>query len=136
MSMRFCITLRSPLVLPALQTEAYTAPGQYMMGPDLIVAPAASPVSVITGLLDVSVWLPEGTAWVDFRNASSPIVEGGSANIVMGYSIDDTPVWVRAGAVIPLLPSSLAPVLGISAQQYAALEFQVYPGSDVGGCSV
>ena len=105
------------------------------MGPDLIVAPAASPVSGPASTIDVSVWLPEGMTWVDFRNASAPAVPGGGV-VTHAYGLAETPVWVRSGAVLPLLPAALAPVTGISALQYAALEFNVYPGAPSGGVDV
>lgn len=106
-----------------------------MLGPDLIVAPAAAPVSGPAQTLNVSVWLPSGVSWVDFRNASAPLIPGG-ATIELEYGLTDTPVWVRAGAVLPLLPASFAPALGISAQQYTALEFQIYPGAEAGSTDV
>lgn len=105
------------------------------MGPDLIVAPAAAPVSGPSDTLDVSVWLPSGTSWVDFRNASAPAVPGGGV-VTRAYGLAETPVWVRAGAVLPLLPAALAPVTGVSARQYDALEFSVYPGAPSGGVDV
>ena len=106
-----------------------------MLGQDLIVAPAAAPVAAASGTLNVSVWLPPTAYWVDFRDASVPTVPGGNT-VTREYGIAETPVWVRAGAVLPLLPAALAPVLGVSAQQYAVLEFWVYPGAPSGGVDV
>jgi len=113
------------------EDRAYSADEQYMMGRDIVVAPAYSPVSPpLTGTVDVSVWLPpvpEG-AWVDFYTPANPPFAAGST-IVYAADIYTVPAFVRAGAVIPMLPRRLANVTGISAQQYSALEFNVYPGA-------
>jgi hypothetical protein len=45
-------------------------------------------------------------------------------------------VFVRAGAVLPMLPRSLAGATGVAAQQYSSLEFNVFPGAERGGARV
>ena len=127
-------TGRCPIVsmyrdFPA-EPAAYAADGQYMLGRDLLVAPAFAPVSPpLTGTIGVSVWLPptdEG-AWLDFNAPGAAPLAAGST-IVYNASLAVVPAFVRPGAVIPLLPRALAGVSGISAQQYRAIEFNVFPG--------
>ena len=112
------------------EPAAYAADGQYMLGRDMVVAPAFAPVSPpLTGSVGVAVWLPpidEG-AWLDFNAPASPPFAAGSS-IVYNASLFVVPAFVRAGAVLPMLPRDLANVSGISAQQYRALEFDVFPG--------
>jgi len=133
-------TGRCPLVsmyreFPA-ESAAYDAAvySQYMLGHDVLVAPAFAPVSPpVTGTVAVSVWLPpidEG-AWLDFNAPGAAPLPAG-ATISYNASLAVVPAFVRAGAVIPLLPRSLAGVFGVSAQQYHALEFNVFPGSPAG----
>jgi alpha-glucosidase (family GH31 glycosyl hydrolase) len=124
-----------------LHPEAYATPGQYMLGADLIVAPAFGPVTppippeggVPGGAVGVSMWVPPG-AWLDFNDpAASPMASGW---IVYNASIGVVPVLVRGGAVVATLPRSYAPVWGVSAQNYDALVFTVFPGLQQGGTSV
>jgi alpha-glucosidase (family GH31 glycosyl hydrolase) len=117
---------------------AYSADGQYMLGTDLVVAPAFSPISSQTGTVAVTVWLPPDSLWVDFNSPSATPFLGGSS-ITYNASISIVPVFVRAGAVIPMLPRKLANVTGISARQYSSLEFNVFPSpetSATGHCEV
>ena len=106
------------------------AGSQYMLGRDVLVAPAFAPVSPpLTGTVGVPVWLPptdEG-AWVDF-NAPGAAPFAAGATVVYNASLAVVPAFVRPGAVIPLLPRALAGVSGVSAQQYRALEFNIFPG--------
>jgi alpha-glucosidase (family GH31 glycosyl hydrolase) len=117
---------------------AYESDGQFLLGFDIVVAPAFSPVAPpLTGTVDVSVWLPptESGAWIDFASPSSPPFAAGS---VFTYAADlfTVPAFVKAGAVIPMLPRRLANVTGIAGQQYSALEFNVFPGADRGSTTV
>merc|ERR1712196_55695 len=52
------------------------------------------------------------------------------------YDIDEVPVLVRAGAVIPTRPSDVGQTIGAASQQYKALIFDVYPGADSGEATV
>jgi len=138
--------------LSSLQPEAYGTPGQYLLGDALIVAPPTAPVSNPPippsggggggGVVMVPVWVPPpkeggvGSDWLDFNDPNSPPVPAGGW---MNYSatIDCVPVLVRAGSVIPTLPRKYASVWGISAKNYDALVFSVYPGGEgVGGFDV
>ena len=116
------------------EAAAYTADGQYMLGNDIVVAPAFAPVSPpLTGVVGVAVWLPpidEG-AWIDFSAPSAAPFAAG-ASIVYNTSLAVVPAFVRAGAVVPMLPRRLANLSGISAQQYSSLEFNVFPGRGAG----
>jgi hypothetical protein len=117
---------------------AYLTDGQYLLGTDLIVAPAFSPISPSSGTVSVSVWLPPDNFWVDFNFPFTSPFEGGST-IIYNASLSTVPVFVKAGAVIPMLPRSLVNTTGISAQQYRSLEFNVFPSSHTpafGECNV
>ena len=68
---------------------------QYLWGHDVMVAPVLS-----QGAKSRSITFPEGK-WIDYYNANDKPYAGGTT---INYSvyIDDTPVFVRAGAFIPL----------------------------------
>jgi alpha-glucosidase (family GH31 glycosyl hydrolase) len=76
--------------------EAWTQDKQYYFGDWLLVAPALS-----TGTTDVSIWLPEGT-WCDYFDSTKRIT--GGQTIQVTATLDQIPVFVREGAIIPTGP--------------------------------
>ncbi len=75
--------------------EAYTNPGQYFFGDDIIVAPVTKAAEGKTVSKDV--WLPEGTWYCPYLGRS---FEGGR-HISADFSLTQIPWFVRQGAVIP-----------------------------------
>jgi alpha-glucosidase (family GH31 glycosyl hydrolase) len=90
---------------------------QYLWGPDLLVAPV-----VEKGATSRSVYLPKGT-WIDFWTERP--VDGGR-RVDRDVDLSTTPLYARAGAVIPMGP----------VRQYtgeatdAPATFLVFPGAD------
>jgi alpha-glucosidase/alpha-D-xyloside xylohydrolase len=90
---------------------------EYLYGRDLLVAPV-----VEKGATSRKVYLPKGT-WHDFWTKEKH--EGGR-EITRAVDLETTPLFVRAGAIIPMDP----------VRQYSwekvdgATELQVYPGAD------
>ena len=80
------------------QREAYACQNQYMFGDDLIVRPVTSKEN--HGLAAVKIWLPEGDWYEWFTGA---MLKGGQA-YERSFMINQVPVYVRAGAIIPLYP--------------------------------
>jgi hypothetical protein len=74
-----------------------------MFGDDILVAPVTKPVDPVTKEAEVEVWLPKGT-WYDVSRGE--IVEGGR-KLTRGYTVEETPWFVKAGAVIPMYPDSV-----------------------------
>jgi len=89
---RESVAVLRPLYLeyPELE-EAYRQPHEYFFGGSLLVAPVVEPGGERT------VWLPPGE-WLDFFTAERH--QGGSA-FTARYTVDETPVFVRAGAIVP-----------------------------------
>ena len=85
------------------EDAAYEAINQYMFGDDILVAPVMKPVDPVTKEAEVEVWFPEGT-WYDVSRGE--IVEGGR-KLTRGYTVEETPWFVKAGAVIPMYPDSV-----------------------------
>jgi alpha-glucosidase (family GH31 glycosyl hydrolase) len=126
-----------------LHPDAYATPGQYLLGLDLIVAPPFAPVSdppiplaggAPGGVVGVRMWVPPGATWLDYNDGAARSVAGGW--ITYNASISVVPVLVRAGAVVPTLPRAYAAVWGVSARNYDALVFTVFPGAPSGGTAV
>lgn len=85
------------------EEDAYDSVNQYMFGDDILVAPVTKAVDPLTKEAEVEMWLPEGT-WYDVSRGE--LVEGGR-RLKRGYTIDETPWFVKAGAVIPMYPDSV-----------------------------
>jgi len=78
------------LAYPDLE-EAYRQPHEYLFGDSMLVAP------VLARSGERSVWLPPGD-WLGFFAGEHH--QGGVA-FKARYAVDDTPVFVRAGAIVP-----------------------------------
>lgn len=82
------------------QEEAYGFSDQYMFGEDILVSPVAEPISSDTLLADKKIWLPEGK-WYEWSTGA--LFEGGRV-IERGFSLAEIPVYMKAGAIIPMNP--------------------------------
>jgi hypothetical protein len=100
--------------------EAYQNPQEYLFGADILVAPITEPAGE-NGLCAQKVWLPEGK-WFDPVQGS--LLEGNQI-LQQYYTLDEIPVFVRAGAILPLLPADSKVGDSIS-----SLILDVYPGAD------
>jgi len=90
---------------------------QYLYGRDLLVAPV-----VARGLTERRVYLPRGL-WHDFWNGQT--LEGGR-EIVRPVDLATLPLYVRAGAILPLGP--VKQHVGESSPD--AVELRIHPGTD------
>ncbi|MGH9611547.1 MAG: TIM-barrel domain-containing protein, partial [Bryobacteraceae bacterium] len=90
---------------------------EYLWGRDLLVAPVAE-----KGARRRGIWLPHG-AWYDFWTEER--VEGGQ-EINRPIDLETIPLYVRAGAILPL-----GPVKQYTSEKVdAPLEVSVFPGAD------
>jgi hypothetical protein len=89
---RDAMPLMRPLYLhyPGLD-EAYRHPHEYLLGASMLVAPVLDPSGNRT------VYLPPGQ-WIDFFTGKPH--EGGRS-FTAHYAVDQIPVFVRAGAIVP-----------------------------------
>jgi Glycosyl hydrolases family 31/Ricin-type beta-trefoil lectin domain/Domain of unknown function (DUF5110) len=79
------------------QADAYTNPGEYLLGSNMLVAPVTTPGSAVAA----KVWFPPGT-WQDYFTGAS-FTGPGTQTIDMPTS--RMPVFVKAGAIVPLQPA-------------------------------
>ncbi|MBS0381340.1 MAG: DUF5110 domain-containing protein [Proteobacteria bacterium] len=77
---------------------AYQHPHEYWYGDEMLVAPVLDPDG------DRAVWLPPGN-WIGFFDGKR--YDGGKS-IRAHYAVDQTPVFVRDGAIIPEQPADFA----------------------------
>ena len=111
------LPITRPLYLDYPGTAAaYTNPGEYLYGSDMLVAPVTAPGDVA----DTTVWFPPGR-WVDYFTGATFT---GPLTTTVASPLDRMPVFVHAGGIVPeQSPTS-------SASSFAAHPIlKVYPGS-------
>jgi hypothetical protein len=141
---------------PALD-GAYAHRDTFILCDDLLVAPITSPVDPLTLLAERSVWLPHG-GWVELTSGSSYVSpaptanrNGGGLHLKVLATLDEVPVFARAGTVLALAPArastqddpsscpssseggagdtAAAPRIGAASHQPEVLAFEVYVGA-------
>lgn len=75
--------------------EALKADTEFMFGDELLVAPVVSDTTIRR------LYLPNGD-WVDYNHPSR--VEKGGRWITQKAPLSETPIWVKAGSIIPKMP--------------------------------
>jgi alpha-glucosidase (family GH31 glycosyl hydrolase) len=96
---------------------AVARPDQYLYGRDVLVAPV-----VVKAASERRVYLPRGV-WYDFWNGHK--LEGGR-EIVRPVDLATLPLYVRAGAILPLGPVKQY----VSESSSEATELRIHPGAD------
>lgn len=126
-------TARSGMPVIRPMALAYPADGaahrhiyQYLFGPDLLVAPLYQPGTTR------AVYLPAG-GWIDYW---SRVTRTGPAVIEVTAPLDRMPLFVRQGAILPMLPSDVQTLVPRHAAMDSAvvsaddrLILQVWPGA-------
>ncbi|MBN2613170.1 MAG: DUF5110 domain-containing protein [Bacteroidales bacterium] len=112
-------TMMRPLVMDFKDdTEAVKQPFEFMFGKAFLVAPVTE-----TGAVQREVYLPESTDWYDFWTGIP--IQGGKT-IRTDAPLDKIPLFVKAGAIIPM-----GPVIQYAGEKTAdTLEIRVYAGAD------
>lgn len=108
------------------ENNAYKYKDQYMFGDSMLVAPVVQPQNPDDEMSEVSVWLPAGE-WYD--TATGTLLEGGKVH-KRRYTLEEIPVFVRPGTVIPEQPFTSR----LNAGSYPELRFRIYPGKAGEAC--
>ena len=90
---------------------------EYMFGKSILVVP------VISEVKRRSLYLPEGTQWIDFWTGEK---QKGGQEIIREAPIDIIPLYVKAGSIIPAGPS----VQFATEKSWDDLQVRIYPGAD------
>ena len=80
--------------------EAYTQKNEYLFGDNMIAAPITAPVDSKTQLAEQSIWIPPGE-WIESATGKHFT---GPQSIKRNFSIQQVPVYTRAGTIIPMQP--------------------------------
>lgn len=124
-------TIMRPLIFDFPTDEkASGVSDEYMMGPSLLVCPVTTPMYYLADSVPVEnasytrqVYLPAGSDWYDLRTNEK---YAGGQEITAAADIMGIPVYVRAGAIVPMMEP------GISTQDMEGKDIclKVYPGAD------
>jgi alpha-glucosidase len=101
-------------------SEAYEFSGEYLFGDRMLVAPIATPVDSVSMLAAQRLWIPPGD-WVEWFTGS---VLKGPALVERAFALDEIPVYVRAGSIIPMQ----APAKSSAARPMDPCVVSVFPG--------
>jgi alpha-D-xyloside xylohydrolase len=110
-----------PLVRPLVYDHpsdptTYLVDDEYLLGPDLLVAPMFKPAG------ERDIYLPKG-GWYDFWTDRR---FNGASWITYSAELETLPLFVRAGAVLPNGPD----LQFANERSWDPLSFDVYPGAD------
>jgi alpha-glucosidase len=101
---------------------------QFFVGRDFLVAPILFPAGGAPSGRDV--YLPAGSDWYAFRDYRAELdtpVAGGRTLRRDGVGLEETPIYVRAGAILPMR-SMVEQYVG--ELPHNPLEISIYPGPD------
>ena len=99
--------------------EAYDFRNQYMFGDDMLVAPITAPGQ--DGYATLKIWLPQGE-W--YEMSTGTMLQGGQV-VERSFALDEYPVYVKAGAVLPMYTDE---VMNLSGNDETVV-VTVFPGA-------
>ncbi len=82
------------------EADAYSSKDEYVFGEQMLAAPVTVPADKTSGLATESVWLPKGE-WIEWPTGKHLT---GPATVERSFSMEQTPVYLRAGAIVPMQP--------------------------------
>ena len=106
------------------EEDAYGVPNQYKFGSELIVYPITSPMDSSLRLGCVTAWLPEGTYFDLFTG----LRYRGGRLLNVYRSMDEIPVFAKAGAIVPMTGEEEAKENGVKLPEQ--MEIKVFAGAN------
>jgi len=100
--------------------EAYAFKNQYMFGEEMFVAPVAAPLDTSSMLATKTIWIPPGE-WIEWYSGSRL---SGPMIVERKYALDEIPIFVKAGSIIPMQPK----MRNTSEQPLDPLLLTIFPG--------
>jgi len=101
---------------------------QFLFGSDMMIGVVTKPLSNQTGLANMTYWIPPGH-WIEWFTGTA--VEG-PAFVKRFFTLEEMPVYVKAGAIIPMLPQEKRVGLGRAQEIPDALVLLVFTGTQTG----
>ena len=85
------------------EIPAYDAKNEYMFGNEMLAAPVVAPADKVTRLVSEKIWLPAGQ-WIEWPTGKHL---DGPGQVDRTFSMDQIPVYLKAGAIVPMQPAML-----------------------------
>jgi alpha-glucosidase (family GH31 glycosyl hydrolase) len=104
------------------EQNAYAFKNEYMFGNDVLVNPVTHPMEQGKPYATQKVWLPEGE-WIEWCTGS---IFKGPQVVERSFALDEMPVYVKAGAIIPMAPK----MNKTDAQPVNPMILSIFPGSE------
>jgi alpha-glucosidase (family GH31 glycosyl hydrolase) len=82
------------------EDAAYTSKNEYLFGEQMLASPVVAPADKVSQLASQKVWLPKGE-WIEWPTGKHLT---GPATVERNFSIDQTPIYLKAGAIVPMQP--------------------------------
>lgn len=112
-------TIMRPMVMDFVDdTAAVNCPYQYMFGKALLVAPVTKP-----GITRWNVYLPKAAKWYNFSSGAS---FNGGVVVTTDAPLDEIPLFVKAGSIIPIGKASQH----TGEKESDTLEIRIYEGAN------
>ncbi|HUH63621.1 MAG TPA: TIM-barrel domain-containing protein [Terracidiphilus sp.] len=83
------------------EAQAYDAKNEYLFGDEMLAAPVVAAADKVSGLASEKIWLPAGR-WIEWPTGKHL---DGPAQVERSYSIDQIPVYLKMGAIVPMQPA-------------------------------
>jgi alpha-glucosidase (family GH31 glycosyl hydrolase) len=80
--------------------DSYSNKDEYAFGDSMIVSPVVQPVDTVTRLTKKNIWIPRGE-WLEWPSGKHFF---GPITVLRSFSIDQVPIYLRAGTIIPMQP--------------------------------
>jgi alpha-glucosidase len=103
--------------------KAYNENGAFLFGKELLIAPV-----VKKGAITKQVYLPEGQ-WIDFKDGKT--VYEGEQTITYPAPLDVTPVFVKKGSIVPMMPV----MQYLHQKKVYPIRFEIFPANVNGQAS-
>jgi len=103
------------------EENAYAFKNEYMFGNDLLVNPITHPMEKGKPYAAQKIWLPEGE-WIEWCTGAKL---KGPQVVERNFAIDEIPVYVKAGAIIPMAPK----MNNTDAEPVNPMILNIFPGS-------
>lgn len=82
------------------EENAYKFKNEYMFGDDLLIHPITKPMEKDELTVNQKTWLPKGD-WIEWSTGT--VVKGGAVR-EQKFTLSETPVYAKAGSIIPMQP--------------------------------
>jgi len=102
------------------EQQAYEFKNEYMFGDNVLVNPIVSPMPKDKKYVMQKTWLPKGQ-WIEYETGK---VFDGPAVIERPFALDEIPMYVKAGAIVPMMPK----MKHIDEKPLDPMILNIYPG--------